>query len=829
MTVEGNTLTALSPTFKWVVSANQLVSMTSTLNVGGLVVGSVVTVDTRIGGMGINATPLDGTSLVVNGDVVIGKYQTLPVGGGADTSDLYVEGNVMVGGSLINQGTILSLLDAPYGGSMATSTGSRVAIGLVLDSQRAKLNVRGDRDLSQDVVDIRGKTGAVLWRVKESGYVGVGLEDPAAFLHVRAGTASVPAFRLTEGPLLTTPMPGAFEFSNGKLYVTLSDGVRYEVGLSDASQVMTDKTFVNATLQSVTLNNVSMAGTTVMAPGSRVGLSDGSTLWIDLGGGKMGIGESNPQATLDVAGPIRVGNYTGGTPTEGIIEYRNNRFYGYVNKGWVALDNALSEGAMQFTDATRTAAYSLVKLGINTTTPVTELEVVGTVSADYVVGDGSQLRGLTWSQVQGVLPVSQGGTGLSVVPAQSVLVGSGGGASMQPLSLAPGQVLMGGSQGLLAGRIVAGSGIRVTTSDGQIEIALSGATPLPNTITFDSGLVPATINLDSYGRLIGLTTKSLDDRYVLQSDANNQYLSTAGGTLRGPLSIDSEGIDLLGNGSALTIMPGGTGKVGIGTTTPRVMLDVAGAIRVASTDISVVLPAYRPGTIQYHNGRFQGYNETGWVYLDVGDTIDGTLTAAMFKGDGSQITNINPLNFSSPLPVSKGGTGVSSFPQNSLLIGNADNPIRGLGLSPGQLLMGSDQGPTGSTLVGQGITIRSLPGQLRIEHPSRNASVPALMTFTNGETLQSIGVDAYGHIESIRTRNMDVRYYTRDEVDTLLRREGDLRITGSLIFDVPLSKPAITSVVDQHVLINPSGLGSIVMGVDRLTEVQPRALVSIGG
>lgn len=830
MTLDGNTLSALSPTFKWVVSANQMVSISSTLNAGGLVVGSVVTVDARIGGVGINANPMEGVSLVVNGDVVIGKYQTLPVGGGADTSDLYVEGNLIVGGSLINNGTTLSLLDVPYGGSMATSPGSRVAIGSILDSQRAKLNVRGDRDLSQDVVDVRGKTGTVLLRVKESGYVGVGLDEPAAFLHVRAGTASVPAFRLTEGPLLTTPMPGAFEFSSGKLYVTLSDGIRYEVGLSDASQVMTDKTFVNTTLQSVTLNNVSMTGTTVMATGSRVAVSDGATLWIDLGvGGKMGIGESNPQATLDVAGPIRVGTYAGSTPTEGIVEYRNNRFYGYTNNGWVALDNSQSEGAVQFTDATRTAAYSLAKLGVKTMTPATELEVVGTVSASYVVGDGSGLSGLTWSQVQGVLPVSQGGTGLSVVPAQSVLIGGGEGASLQTLSLAPGQLLMGGSQGMVGGRIVAGGGIRVTTSDGQIEIALSGSTPLPNTITFDNGSVPEMITLDTYGRLVGLTTKSLDDRYILKSDANNQYLSTEGGTLRGTLTIDVDGMDLVGSGGAFTIMPGGTGKVGIGTTTPRAMLDVAGAIRVASTDISVVLPVNRPGTIQYHNGRFQGYNDTGWVNLDVGDTVQGTFTAAMFRGDGSQITNINPLNFSSPLPVSKGGTGVATFPVNSVLIGNADNPLRGIALSDGQILMGSDQGPTGSVLVGQGITIRSVPGQLRIEHPARNAAVPAVTTLANGDVLQSIGVDAYGHIDSIRTRNMDLRYYTKDEVDTLLRREGDIRITGTLIFDIPLSKPAITTQTDQHLLINPAGQGSIVMGVDRLNEVQPRAFVSIGG
>ena len=59
---------------------------------------------------------------------------------------------------------------------------------------------------------------------------------------------------------------------------------------------------------------------------------------------------------------------------------------------------------------------------------------------------------------------------------------------------------------------------------------------------------------------------------------------------------------------------GTTGKVGIGTTTPAVKLDVAGAVKIADT-LSDCDSAHE-GTIKYVSSHFYGCTDTGWKQLD---------------------------------------------------------------------------------------------------------------------------------------------------------------------------------------------------------------------
>ena len=55
---------------------------------------------------------------------------------------------------------------------------------------------------------------------------------------------------------------------------------------------------------------------------------------------------------------------------------------------------------------------------------------------------------------------------------------------------------------------------------------------------------------------------------------------------------------------------------------------------------------------------------------------NNTLTATNFIGSGALITNVNASNISSgTLPISRGGTGASTFTANQLLIGNAQTSI----------------------------------------------------------------------------------------------------------------------------------------------------------
>jgi len=828
--IDGSVIRSLNPELNMVISANQMVSIMSTLNTPALVVGSVVTIDAKLGGMGINIPPQNGFALSVSGDVVIGRYDNLPAGGKVGKSDLFVEGNLVVEGTLYYENTFLSVVDSPSGGQVANVTGSKMNVGPVYPTQVAKFNVRGDRSLNDDVVDIRSALGELLLVAKESGRLGVGVSNPSAYLHLRAGTSSIPPLRLEAGPLTLTPVPGAFEHDQGRLFFTNDQGMRMEIGLINASQTFRNKTFQQSSIDQATLQNPTLYGSMTIATGARLVLAGNTSSWIEMGTlGRLGIGLSNPQATLDVAGSIRIGDAVGST-AEGTIAYRLGRFYGVTPQGWVPLDNSLYEGAVTFTDQSRQFGYSNVNLGIKTTTPRVELDVNGVVAASQFVGDGSQLTGLTMAQFAGVLPVSRGGTGLSSIPDGAFLIGNSG-DTLNTFSIPPGNVVIGTGSGPIAGSITGGTGISVSNVNSEIIISLTGGTLLPLTNTIPLGRAISKIELDGLGRLMGLETRSLDDIYLKKTDADALYVPISGGTMTGPLILDVDGADIttLGNGN-LNLVPGGTGRVGIGQTNPQVMLDIAGAIRIGDTDVSGLTEENRRGIIRYRDHRFQGYTNLGWVNLDVGETVEGVFTAGQFQGDGSLITNLNPLHFSTPVPVSKGGTGVGYLAPKSLLIGNGTNPINTLVLPTNYILMGSDAGPVGVQLKGVGIRVVVNSNEILIEHPSRNANLPSEVLFEGGDVLQSLNFDNEGHVVAVITRNMDVRYYTKPEVDTLLKRGGDQLVTGALIFNLSNpQRPAITSLPDQHLLLTPGGSGSILFGVDQILEGATPALVSIGG
>ena len=120
--------------------------------------------------------------------------------------------------------------------------------------------------------------------------------------------------------------------------------------------------------------------------------------------------------------------------------------------------------------------------------------------------------------------------------------------------------------------------------------------------------------------------------------------------------------------------------------------------------------------------------------------FSGVVTASAFVGDGSLLTNINFGGGSGTVPVTSGGTGLSSGPSN------------------GQLLIGNSGAYTKAQLTsGTGIAITNGAGTITIEH--EDTSTANSFTLANGNVVNGITIDGNGHITGYASKDLDTRYY----------------------------------------------------------------------
>lgn len=109
--------------------------------------------------------------------------------------------------------------------SLGTSEKRVAQIGLFTDT--ATNNGKITLDVTNGTTFVSGIT------VNNSGNVGIQVNTPTAYLHIKAGTATANTapLKLTSGTNLTTPENGAFEFDGTNLYFTVG-GVRKIVTLT---------------------------------------------------------------------------------------------------------------------------------------------------------------------------------------------------------------------------------------------------------------------------------------------------------------------------------------------------------------------------------------------------------------------------------------------------------------------------------------------------------------------------------------------------------------------------------------------------------------------
>jgi hypothetical protein len=670
----------------------------------GLTVGEgVFTVNPRIHGVGINAIPnREGVGIAVSGNVVIGEFLDLSQGDEA-RSNMFIDGNLVVLGTVINNATNFNTVTVAGDSKLASNGSAKVNIGGTSSGQTAKVNIKSNGTTGK-LVDIRNGSDAQVFGIQEDGSIGIGAEVPSAYLEIKRGTTMRPSLKLAGGSLVATAQAGAIENDGTMLYYTNGSGVRMPVAIGSVSQTLSNKVLSSSVITDGTINGtLTFTGATrnIVIPG-------GQNFVIMPLEGNVGIGTENPVVQLDVAGGIRVGS--SGAEYPGVIRFVNGRFTGYDGTRWRELDSGVEDGAFKYTGIAKIGVYTTGSIGIGTTRPSRALEVVGTVSANYFIGDGSQLRNIPIAGVSGSITVKQGGTGVNVFTAGGVLIGNGEDAINTVELIKPGALLIGtGSTIPTQGYLTVGPGMQVVNGLGTIRVEMTGQISIATNNNYPDGAAISSVVLDEFGRVQSLGTKSLDARYYQQATATTLFVNAAGDTMSGPLSFTNSGVDMTTEaGGNLSIVPSGNGKVGIGTTDPQQLLDVAGGIRVGSTTQNVA------GTIRFDGTSFEGYNGSSWRTLDATTTFATTINAVGFVGDGSGVTNLSPFNLSAAVPVRFGGTGTGNIPVWGVVYGNGTSPIKATSvLEMGQVLMGTGTVPVAGNLTAEnGITLVSSTGSI---------------------------------------------------------------------------------------------------------------------
>ncbi|NBT35553.1 MAG: hypothetical protein EBT03_08455, partial [Betaproteobacteria bacterium] len=777
---------------------------------GGVRLGGVVEVDAERKSMSINyPTSRTDASVYVSGNIIVGDVGDVS-GGMVDRSNMFIDGNLIVGGTVVNNATRFNTLSVDGGSSIGTQSDAKVTIGPRSDSQNGKFNIKTSGSSSGRAIDVRNGNNTQILVVQEDGMTGIGVENPSGFLTIRGGTSGRPSMRVMPGTLVATSQVGAVENDGMQMYYTDQQGVRHAIVAGSITQNMSNK-IINGSV----IGDTKVSGTMVFSGGG-ISVGEGRNLVIATNGGGVGIGTSQPAAYLDVSGSIRVGD-SGGS-SEGTIRYSGGRFYGYDGTKWKELDAGPEDGLFKYTGIAKIGMYTTGNIGIGVTRPTTALEVSGTVSANMFIGDGSQLRNIPIGGVSGSMSVVQGGTGVKVIPAGGIMVGNGTEGIKSVGLVDVGKVLMGsGSSTPTSGYLVAGEGITIVNGLGVIQIGQSGEVNIATTNVYSDGWSVGQVNVDRFGRIQRIEGKNLDNRYYPQAVSDGQYFRKSGGTISGQLRFSSGGSNIVSDVGTISIIASGNGYVGIGTSQPRMTLDVAGGVRVGNSSENVA------GTLRYNGSVFQGYNGSEWRTLDATTTFGTTINAVGYVGDGSGITNLNPGNLSSVVPVTRGGTGTSNVAVGSVLVGNGNSVMKAVGIGMGQVLMGSGSSPVGGSIVGVGPIVVNATATGTITIGESGSGVTAgSVELSNDLTIGGLGVDVYGRVTTMSVRSLDDRYYTKEQVDVRISGGSGAVVSQGTVYSGGVVD--ITTGYGENLVIVPSGNGRVGVG----TTV-PNGYVSIGG
>ena len=495
----------------------------------------------------------------------------------------------------------------------------------------------------------------------------IGFSSVSSGVNTSIGVSSTFVFIPSSGNLgIGTTNP------RGSLQVGTAITMYGSTGIISATRYYGDGTnltgILNNTISPSSASTSQFIGFSSVSSGVNTSIGVSSTFVFIPSSGNLGIGTTNPQATLNVV------------PTSSSIA---GLFSGTTSGDMVRINqtgtgNALVVEDETNPDATPFIVTSIGRVGIGTTNPSTALGVIGTLtigiagnnvsisstelfrpnSSFTMRGGGSQSErnSITLTNDSGIIIDGgstetygvelKGGGGPVKVTQGTFLVGTSAttGTASQPLQVT-------------GGAYVSGSvGIGTTNPEKLLHLVTSIATPLIIQRTTTNNSAAEYRNTDASmwaGLLSNATGWGVGATADLGADAQIVVTRTGGELLVGSVSTT-------GTSSQKLQVTGGayvSGNLGIGTTNPGSKLTVNGAVQIqqdSGSNNRFILRG-QPASLYRWNIDNNGSSNDFRIFREddvtaangsiaVSISTIGTLTATRFSGDGSLLTNLPPAS-----------------------------------------------------------------------------------------------------------------------------------------------------------------------------------------